>query len=345
MSETDQPGDPGPRPRPSGPVLIELGHETAAPDVGAAPPVDPDEFPQGRAMQGAIARLGGGFGARAKAFWGAALGFLALVLGLAAWDFTLALLARVPALGWLALVLLAVLAVLLLGAALGEVMGYRRLRRLDRLRDRAEAILATPGLAPDLTEHLAAARALAGDLAALYGGTGARDWAATQEDLDADAVLDAAETRFLITRDARAVAEIERAARQVALVTALVPMALADVAAALLTNLRMIRAIAEIYGGRAGYFGNWRLAKSVVLHLLATGVVAVGDDMIGSLAGGGMVSKVSRRFGEGVVNGALTARVGISAMELCRPLPFRMGRRPAVSALVGRALKGAFARG
>lgn len=333
MSDTDKPA----RRPPGGPVVIELGTDTAAPDVGAAPTIDADDLPQGRAMQGAIARMGGGLSARAKSFWGAMLGFLALVLGLAAWDFTMALLARLPALGWLAAVLLAVLVAALIAAAISEVRGYHRLRRLDWLRDRAVAVLAVP--------DLAAARALADDLAALYASPGAREWAAAQEDLDADAVLDAAETRFLIARDARAVAEIERAARQVALVTALVPVALADVAVALLTNLRMIRAIAEIYGGRAGYFGNWRLARSVVMHLLATGVVAVGDDMIGSLAGGGMVSKVSRRFGEGVVNGALTARVGISAMELCRPLPFRMGRRPSVRGLLGRALKGAFDRG
>jgi hypothetical protein len=50
--------------------------------------------------------------------------------------------------------------------------------------------------------------------------------------------------------------------------------------------------------------------------------VAVGDDLIGSVAGGSVLSRVSRRFGEGVVNGALTARVGVAAMEVCRPLPF-----------------------
>ncbi len=336
MSDTDQTGHQRSQ-YPTGPVLIELGDTSPPPDVGAAPPVDPDEPPHGRAMQGAIARMGGGLSARARAFWGAALGFLALVLGLAAWDFTMALLTRLPALGWLAAVLLAVLSVALLAAILSEVLGYRRLRRLDRLRDRAGAVLAAP--------DLASARSLADDLAALYASPAAHDQAAVQEDLDTDAVLDAAETRFLIARDARAAAEIERAARQVALITALVPVALADVAAALLTNLRMIRAIGEIYGGRAGYFGNWRLARSVVVHLLATGVVAVGDDMIGSLAGGGMLSKVSRRFGEGVVNGALTARVGISAMELCRPLPFRMGTRPTVRGLLSRGLKGAFDRG
>jgi putative membrane protein len=43
-----------------------------------------------------------------------------------------------------------------------------------------------------------------------------------------------------------------------------------------------------------------------------------------------------------VVNGALTARVGIAAMEVCRPLPFRAAARPSVSDVVHRALTGLF---
>ena len=60
------------------------------------------------------------------------------------------------------------------------------------------------------------------------------------------------------------------------------------------------------------------------------------------MAGGGLVSKLSRRFGEGVVNGALTARVGIAAIEVCRPLPFAARRRPSVTRLVRTALTGLF---
>jgi putative membrane protein len=128
----------------------------------------------------------------------------------------------------------------------------------------------------------------------------------------------------------------------VATVTALVPMALADVAMALYANLRMIRRIAEIYGGRSGTFGSWRLLRRVFGHLIATGAVALTDDLIGSVAGGGVLSKVSRRFGEGVVNGALTARVGVAAMEVCRPMPFVALPRPKVTNLVSRALAGLF---
>jgi len=49
---------------------------------------------------------------------------------------------------------------------------------------------------------------------------------------------------------------------------------MADVFTALTANLRMIRRIAEIYGGRSGAFGSWRLTRTVLTHLVATGAVA-----------------------------------------------------------------------
>ncbi|MGA0924607.1 MAG: DUF697 domain-containing protein, partial [Lutimaribacter sp.] len=86
----------------------------------------------------------------------------------------------------------------------------------------------------------------------------------------------------------------------------------------------------------------WRkqLAGTTALELPASGPRPARP----SAAGGTVVSKVSRRFGEGVVNAALTARVGIAALDLCRPLPFAAQKRPGVSALLGRALRGLFGR-
>ena len=46
-----------------------------------------------------------------------------------------------------------------------------------------------------------------------------------------------------------------------------------------------------------------------------------------------------------MVNGALTARVGIAAMDVCRPLPFAALPRPKVSNVIGRALTGLFSEG
>ena len=192
------------------------------------------------------------------------------------------------------------------------------------------------------------ARALTKKLAALYAGREDMRWGRERlaegeaEAFDADTLLGLAEDTLLKPLDDRARREVEAAARQVATVTALVPLAFADVIAALTANVRMIRRVAEIYGGRSGALGAWRLTRAVITHLVATGAVAVGDDLLGSIGGGHLLSKLSRRFGEGLVNGALTARVGVAAMEVCRPLPFRVAEKPRVTRLVQRALTGLF---
>ncbi|MFN3953712.1 MAG: TIGR01620 family protein [Pararhodobacter sp.] len=323
--------------KPAGPVFIELEAGAPPPDVGAADPIDAVAPPQGRAMHMAMTGLvRGGPSGLAALFWGAAAGLVLMALGLAAWDLVQGLLARFPALGWLAAGLAGVLAAGLSLAVLRELAGYRRLRRLDWLRQRADAALQA--------QDLEGARAVMRTLGRLYGEPGPATEVALAEALDVRALIEGAEARLLLVLDGQARAEVEASARQVAMITALVPLALADVAAALICNLRMIRRIATLYGVRAGMIGNWRLARAVVGHLLATGALAVGDDMLGTLAGGGVLSRVSRRFGEGVLNGALTARVGLAALEICRPLPFVLGQRPALSAVVGRALRGAFVR-
>lgn len=321
------------------PVLFDLT-DAPAPDVAAAPMVQdmPSErlLPDGRAMQAVVGLRGPGRLVR----WALALmgGLGATLLSLAAWDYAAALVARWPVLGWVVTGMMVALLAVLAGIALSELAGLVRLRRLDGLRRRADAALH----AGDLSQ----ARAVVAALSRHYRDRPDTGWGrarlAEQSDdqLDADALLGLAETTLLAPLDAAAAAQVETAARQVATVTALAPIALVDVAAALACNLRMIRRIAEIYGGRAGTLGSWRLFRAVLAHLLATGAVAVGDDLLEPVLGGTVLAKLSRRFGEGVVNGALTARVGLAAIEVCRPLPFAARPRPKVGALVRRALAG-----
>ncbi len=318
------------------PLLIELEGEGINP--ADAPPID--DLPEGRAMRQAAALAARRPSVLARLFWTGAVGFVGIVASVAAWDFVMSLLQRVPVLGAVAGALLAVLAVAALALALREAAAFARLRRIDELRLEADAVLASGDLAQ--------ARRLVARLDGLYAGRedlarGRQRLAERQPDVfDAPALLELAEAELLAPLDAAARIEVEAAARQVAAVTAFVPLALADVLAALLANLRMIRRLAELYGGRTGTLGSWRLARSVMTHLVATGAVAVGDDLIGAAAGGGVLAKLSRRFGEGLVNGALTARVGLAAIEVCRPLPFRALPRPRTTALVSRALTGLF---
>jgi putative membrane protein len=100
------------------------------------------------------------------------------------------------------------------------------------------------------------------------------------------------------------------------------PMAAISVTYVLIENLRMLRALATLYGGRPGIIGAFKLARMVVTHLLATGGVALTDDLIGQFLGQDVLRRLSRRLGEGAFNGAMTARIGTAAIEVTRPLPF-----------------------
>lgn len=124
---------------------------------------------------------------------------------------------------------------------------------------------------------------------------------------------------------------IANAARRVSVVTAVSPRALVDIGYVLFEAARLIRMLAFLYGGRPGFFGLIRLLRETVAHLAVTGAIAVGDDAIQQVLGHGLASKVSARLGEGVANGLMTARIGIAAMDLCRPMDFAEIRRPKVT--------------
>jgi putative membrane protein len=328
-----------------GPVLIDLQHSDAPKtSVSDAPPVPDPGLPEptGQAMQ-AAARVAGRRPSRlARWFWGLSASIIGAAVSVAAWDFVAGLLARAPLLGWIVTGLLAALLLVLLAIALREMAAIARLGRIDKLHRAAAAALAA--------DDLGRAREVTGNLIRFYAGREDTRWGRdrlaerAEEQFDAAALLALAEETLLVSLDKAASREVEAAARQVATVTALVPIALADVATALASSLRMIRRVAEIYGGRSGFIGSWRLTRAVFAHLLATGAVAVGDDLLEPILGGSILSKLSRRFGEGLVNGALSARVGVAAMEVCRPLPFTVTSRPSVRGIVTRALGGLFRR-
>lgn len=325
------------------PALVELGDSAPVdPGLEAAVPELDGSGPalSGQAMQTA-ARLGARRGSTLGRFGFWVFGSLtSLVVSVAMWDFVTGLLARNTILGGLAFGLFGFATLILVLLALREAAAFARMARIDKLR--ARSLVAR--------HDLAAARGVVADLKRIYRGRPEAAWGLAElaqheaDLLDGDALLAQAERALLAPLDTAALAEVEAAARQVATVTALVPMALADVATALFANLRMIRRLSQIYGGRSSTLGNIALLRRVFTALLGAGALALADDLIGSVASGGVLSKLSRRFGEGVVNGALTTRVGLAAMEACRPLPFVAVEKPGTTTTTTRALAGLISR-
>lgn len=319
-----------------GPVVFE----TDLPDAETPQDALPVPEFEGRAMQQVTRIAARKISWLGRLFWGGITALIGMMISVAVWDFVNGLLMRNAYIGQLALGLLALVAITLLIVLLREFVAFTRLGKIDALR-REVSEATTDGGLPTATR-------VAKRLDGFYASREELRWprqtlAEHQTDvLDGPDLIDLTERQLMAPLDQLAILEIQTAARNVAAATALIPLAMVDVLVALTTNVRMVRRIAEVYGGRAGTLGSWRLLRAVATHLLATGAVAIGDDMISSVAGGGALSKVSRKFGEGVINGALTARVGLAAMEICRPMPFKALKRPGVSGILKRALAGMF---
>jgi putative membrane protein len=319
-----------------GPVVVDYDGEAADPSSVIFAP-DPVEWGAVQTVVRVSERKTSGL---AKfAFWVFSSLFL-LLITTSAWRFVTDLFAANTGLGWVAFALFTLALGVVLVLALAEVLTFSRMARIDRIRTEADMAYAA--------NDRAKAKQVVAKLIALYTSRPELAWAIADlkqrepEVFDGDALLVLAQEKLMTTLDQRALREIEAAARQVATITAFVPLALADVATALYVNNKLIRKLSLIYGGRSGSLGSIRLMRRVFSALLGAGAIALADDLIGSAASGGILSKLSRRFGEGVVNGALTARVGIAAMELSRPLPFLALAKPNTTATVTRALAGLF---
>ena len=268
---------------------------------------------------GGIAR--GGRGIRWGAILLAAAGALAsLALALSFARFVSIAFERQDWLGWLAFGLLAIgglAAFMLLGR---ELVGFLRLRRLGRVRADAERVLREPDRALE--------RRIVARVTAPFSARPELKWqlqrlAEHARDVrDPGDLLRLTDRDVLLPIDGEARRIVARAARRIGTVSAISPAAMLTVGWVLIENLRLLRQLAALYGGRPGFMGTARLARMVFVHIVATGGVALTDDLIGQFLGQDILRRLSRRLGESVFNAALTARIGAAAIEVIRPLPF-----------------------
>ncbi len=270
--------------------------------------------------------------------WGRVLatalgGLVALAIGLAIDGLIRDLFARNDWLGWTGLALAGLAAVALVALVLREVFGIMRLKRIDSIRDRLAA-------AAEADDAQAAKPALS-ELTALYEGRPETAQGRTamrqhmREIIDGRDLVILTERTLLAPLDAQARRLVADAAKRVSVVTAISPRALIDLAYVAIENMRTIRRISDLYGGRPGTIGFLRLARNVLGHLAVTGGMAAGDSLAQQVLGHGLAARLSARLGEGVINGLLTARIGAAAIDVCRPAPFVGTKPPRMTDFIG----------
>lgn len=287
-------------------------------DVETAPPPPPS--PRRRSRLGAI-------------FFGAAGILVSLAIGLSIDELIRTLFARADWLGWIGAGLAAVAGAALLAIFVREAVALARLSSVEKLSHRASDALER--------NDPKAARALVDDLSGFLSSrpqtaAGRRMLEELRNDvIDGPDLIRLAETELLAPLDAEARKLILDAGKRVSVVTAVSPRAAVDLVYVVYEASRLIRRLAELYGARPGTLGFLRLARSVLAHLAVTGSMAAGDTLVQQLVGQGLAARLSAKLGEGVVNGMMTVRIGMAAMDTVRPLPFSALRRPGMGDFLG----------
>ncbi len=226
---------------------------------------------------------------------------------------------RSASLGWLATGVAGLAGLAALAIIFREIWGLARLRRIEHIQEiSARAI--------NLDETAAATETIRA-IESIYGNRSDTAWGLKSFRDHSSDIMDPRDRIKLLDRlvirplDEESHRIIARRARRVTLLTTVTPAAALDIVFVAAQNLRMLRELAELYGGRPSTLSTLKLARMVVAHLAVTGGLALSDNLIQHLVGKGLLGRLSARFGEGAVNGILTSRIGLAARDVCRPVP------------------------
>lgn len=256
--------------------------------------------------------------------------FILILLSLAVWITQLLenLFVRSQLLGWFASLVTIIGFIALVGFSISEILAARRLARVDFIRSQASNAL--------VDDSISEARGVVANLVQFTSDqpltlAGRNSIKRLENDIiDGRALIHLTESEILASLDQQARLFILDSAKRVSVVTAVSPRALIDLAYVLYESMRLIKKIAYLYGARPGRLGALSLIKRVLTHLAVTGSLAFGDGAVQQILGQGLAARLSARLGEGVINGLLTTRIGIAAMDALRPLPFDGQKRPTI---------------
>ena len=148
------------------------------------------------------------------------------------------------------------------------------------------------------------------------------------------------DTIFLEPLDKEAIRRISNHCMQTGTLVAVSPWAAADMLLSLWRSAKMIDEISEVYGLRPSMPNRLKLIRAVARQVMFVGATQVATDIaIEAFGSQSLASVASVRLGQGIGAALYTARIGIAAMCMTRPIEFSEAKIPKSRALVGPILQ------
>ncbi|MGM0832994.1 MAG: YcjF family protein [Pseudomonadota bacterium] len=212
---------------------------------------------------------------------------------------------------------------------LKELGRLRRLKRHDRLRhDLAELPQRSTKQAQSMAEQLKRQLKLGDD---------DPHWQAFQRACQPHHSGEEIQTllryHLLAPRDREAQRLITRMSGETAIMVAISPLTLVDMALVAWRSLAMVDRLCRLYGLELGYASRLRLFRNVLHNMAFAGASELATDASMDMLSLDLAGRLSARAGQGLATGLLSARLGLRAQRLCRPVAFTDEEQPKLADL------------
>ncbi|OEF86721.1 YcjF family protein [Vibrio splendidus] len=254
-------------------------------------------------------------------------GLLVAFSGLVGWQAIDSVITAIQTADWLALGwagFTAAIASLGLGAIGKELWKLRSLKDHFSVQEQSEELLQSQsvGKGKAFCEHIAKQGGIVAESPAYD------KWRNSINPAHSDAeVLDMYDALVVAQQDKVATKIVTKFSTESAALVAVSPLAAADMLLVAWRNFTMIDKLADVYGIELGYWSRIKLFKLVLINMAAAGASELAIDASMDLVSMDLAGKVSARAGQGLGVGILTARLGLKAMTLLRPMPWHNERK------------------
>ncbi len=165
---------------------------------------------------------------------------------------------------------------------------------------------------------------------------------------DDSEVLTHLDAHFFQKLDQQALVRISQHSQQVALMVALSPFAAVDMLMSVWRSVRMLDEICQIYGVRPSLPARTHLLRLILEQMMLAGAADFFSeqlsDQLADFTSNRLLGVVSSQVASGVGVGIYSARIGLRAMALCRPIPFADDQKPGIGRLARNILSSLEAR-